>query len=138
MIMKRPSQTSFPAIIEPCYSYEGPLRKRLKKICSIHPSKYSPILSCPPSVLSDGLQDPAKNFQSKIPRTAISVVQKQRPKVKNCFEPERSSSNVTIKRKRASARPPNIMPLVKPLPLRSPPKIPSSPISSILPLGRPL
>jgi hypothetical protein len=59
--------------------------------------------------------------------------------VKDCFEPERSSStNVTIKRKRASTRPPNTMPLVKPLPLRAPPKIPSSPISSILPLGRPL
>jgi hypothetical protein len=48
------SPSPFPAIIEPYYSDEDPLRKRLKKICSIHHSKYFPIPSCPPSVLSDG------------------------------------------------------------------------------------
>jgi hypothetical protein len=143
MIMNMTAQTSSQAItIEPCYNDEGPLRKRFKKICSIqHQSKYSPIPSCPPSVVSDGLQDSAKNVQSSIPRTVIILVQNQRPKVKDCFEPERrSSSNVTIKRKQAASttRPPNTLPLVKPLPLRAPPKIPCSPISSILPLGRPL
>jgi hypothetical protein len=135
--MNIPAQTSFQAItIEPCYNDEGPLRKRFKKICSIHQSEYSPIPS-PPSVVSDGLQHPVKNFQSSIPRTIIILIQNQRPKVKTRIGSE-SSFDVMIKRKRSSTSPQNpMMPLVTPLPLCAPPKILSSP-SSILPLGRPL
>ena len=63
MIVNRPSQIPSPAIIEPDYGDEEiPLRKRFKKICSSHPSKYSPI-PCPPPVILGGLQHPA-SFQS--------------------------------------------------------------------------
>ena len=129
MIVNRPSQIPSPAIIEPDYGDEEiPLRKRFKKICSSHPSKYSPI-PCPPPVILGGLQHPA-SFQSPNSQTVILMIQKQRTKVKDhCNEQtESSSSNVImIKRKRASTSPHNTIPLVKPLPLYRP-----------LPPGRPL
>jgi hypothetical protein len=137
MIMNKPAQevSSFPAIIEPDYE-QGPLRKRFKKICSIHQSKYSPI-PCPPSVVSGGWQHPA-NLQSSIPHTVIIVQKEQRPNAKDWIETAESSSTVN-KRKRASTSPQNTMPLMKPRPLCIPLKIPSSPSSGILlPLGRPL
>ena len=119
-------------------AWRGPMRKRrFKKICSIHPSKCSPI-PCPPSGVSGGLKHPA-NLQYSIPHT-ISIVHKRRPKVKDCIETE-SSSNIN-KRKRASTGPHNTTTtqlLVKPQLFRAPaPNIPSCSSSSILPLGRPL
>ena len=129
--MSKPSQISLPPmIIEPDDDCYGPLRRkrRFKKICSIHPSKCSPI-PCPPSGVSGGLKHPA-NLQYSIPHT-ISIVHKRRPKVKDCIETERSSSSNAIKkRKRASTSPYNTMQqLMKPRPLRAP---------AILPLGRPI
>jgi hypothetical protein len=130
--MNKPVQISFPAIIEPDY-YEGPLRKRFKKTCSIHHAKrYT--FPCLPSVVSGGLQHPA-NLQSPIPRS-IFIVQTQRPNVKEDWSIE---ANV-IKRKRAITSPAqNTIPLVRIRPLCAPPsKITSSSLSSTLPLGRPL
>jgi hypothetical protein len=135
--MNKPTQTSFPAIIEPDYDY-GPLRKRFKKVCSrrIHQSKHSPI-PCPPSGVLDGLQHPAK-LECSMPHT-IYIVHERIPSVKDCIvETESSSSNVLpFKRKRASTSPNNtIQQLVKPRLLCAPgPDIPSCSKSSMLPLG---
>jgi hypothetical protein len=146
MIMHKPSQIHLPpAIIGPDYD-EGPLRKRMKKICcSIHQPKYSPIprFPCFPCLPSGGLQHPPANLRSSIPCTITIVQKQQRAKVKDCSMIEtESSSNVLIKRKRASSStrksPQSNMPLVKPRPLCAPPKIPSSLSSTILPLGIPL
>ena len=141
IIMKRrASQIPFPATIEPDCDDEVLLRRRrFKKICSTHPPNYSPIPR-PPSAVSGGLQHPA-NLQSSIARTVITV-QKQCPKEKDCIETEGSSSNVMIKRKRASSTSPQntmMMPLEKPrLPFYIPRKLPSSARRILLPLGRPL
>jgi hypothetical protein len=132
------AQISYPAIIEPDYD-EASLRspRRFKKIRSTHQSKYY-TFPCPPSVVPGGVQHPAN--QSSIPHTFIIAQKQERPKVKDCIETECSSKNVSIKRKRgASTRPHNTMPLMKPPPLCCHLKIPSSPIRSmIMPLGRPL
>ena len=135
--MNKPAQSSLPVIIEPDDECYDPPRKRSKKICSIHPSKFSPI-PCPPSGISGGLQHPT-NLQYSIPQT-ISIFHKRHPKVKDCIETESSSSNV-IKRKRTSTEPHNtsMQLLVKPRLFRAPaPNIPSCSPSSFLPLGRPL
>lgn len=130
-MMSKPAQISVPpVIIEPEDGWNGQLRKRrFKKICSIHPSKNSPI-PYPPSGKSGGLQHSA-NLQYSIPHT-VFIVHKRRPKAKYCIETESSSSNA-IKRKQASTSAHNIMQqLTKPRPLDAP----AAP--SILPLGRPL
>jgi hypothetical protein len=138
--MNKPTQTSFPAIIEPDYDF-GPLRKRFKKICSrrIHQSKHSPI-SCPSSGVLDGLQQHPAKLQYSMPNhTTIFTAHEQLPRVKDCIVETESSSS---KRKRASVSPHNIkQQLVKPRLLCAPtPDTPSCSQSSMLrPLGtRPL